>query len=74
MNSREILAWNYLKKQFQRMECDCITSNSTRKFSGIQLNKAGNAHELRTEGIHPTPCPLGIMVSLLIKIILEREE
>ena len=56
------------------MERDCIKSGSTISFLGIESNKAGNAYELRTEGSDPTPRPLGIAVSLLVEILLEREE
>ena len=54
-NVRESLAGNYLRKQFQRLECGWMTSRSTRRLVGSDSDYVGNASEVCTEGSLPTP-------------------
>ena len=57
-NARESLAGNYLWKKFQRLECDWMTSRSTRMLAGSDSDYAGTESEVRTEGSRPTNGPL----------------
>ena len=54
MNAQKSLAVNYLRKYFQRIECDWMTSRSTVMLVGSDLGYAGNVSEVRTEGSRPT--------------------
>ena len=52
--AKESLAGNYIQKQFQRLECDWMISCSTRRLLRSDLDYAGNASEVHTEGSCPT--------------------
>ena len=51
---REILAGNCIRKQFQWMECDWMTSCSYRRLAGSYLGQAVKSSEVRTDGSRPT--------------------
>ena len=70
MNVPESLAGNYLRKQFQRLECDCITSHSTVRLEGSDLYQVGGASEVCTDGSCPNPGPLDNLASLYVNIIV----
>ena len=53
MNARESMAGNYLRNQFQQMDHDWMTSSTNRMLVGSDLDHAGNASEISTEGSHP---------------------
>ena len=72
MNARESLAGNYLRKQFERLECGCIMSRSTSRLAGSESVYVGNASKVCTERSCPTHVPLDNVVSLLVKILVEK--
>ena len=45
---------NYIWKQFQRPECDWMTSRSIVRLLGSESDYAGNASEVHTEGSRQT--------------------
>ena len=49
-----------------------MTPRSTIRLAGCDLDYAGNAYEIRTEVSCPTIGPLENMVSLLVKILVEK--
>ena len=49
MKLRQSFAGNYLWKNFQRLECNWMTSRSTGRFEGSDLDQAGNRYEVHTE-------------------------
>ena len=53
MNAWESLALNYLQKQFQRLYCDWMTSRSTSRLAGSDLDQAGNTSKVSTYRIIP---------------------
>ena len=58
INVWDILAGNYLQKNFKRLYCDCVISSSTRRLVGSGSDYTGNAFEVCTEESHPDPVPL----------------
>ena len=69
MNAQDGLVGNYLWEKFDKMECDWMTSHSTGILAGSDLDQAGNASEVRTEGSHPTLGPLDNAGSLIFNIL-----
>ena len=51
-----------------------MTSRSTRSLEGSDLDYTGNTYEVRIEGSRKNPGPLDKVVSLLVKIIVGRED
>ena len=49
----ESLMGNYLRKQFQRLECDWMTSRSTIRLGRSESYCAGNESKVSIEGIRP---------------------
>ena len=49
-NAQEIMTGDYLWKHFRGLECDCMTSRSTRRLVGSDLDYAVNASKVRTDG------------------------
>ena len=74
INARESLAGNYLRKQFQPIECDWMKLRSTGRLEDSDFDQAGNKSEIRTEGSRPTPRTLDNVASLLVRKITERED
>ena len=65
---------NYLWNQFQWLECDLITSHSIGRWVGSDLDYTVNASWVRKEGSFPTTGPLKDVGSLLVSILVERED
>ena len=52
MIARYILAGNYFRMQFQRLECVYMESRSTKGLTGSGSDKQGNIYEVPTELIY----------------------
>ena len=70
MNAWDILAGNSLRKHFQWLERNWMTSRSTRRLAVSEYDYAGNLSEVSTEGSRPTPGPLNNVVSILVNILV----
>ena len=70
MNAWDILAGNSLRKNFQWLERNCMTSRSTRRLAVSDYDYAGNLSEVITEVSRPTPGPLNNVVSILVNILV----
>ena len=61
------IAWeswvgNYHQMQFQRLYCGWMTSRSTERLVGSELDQAGDFSEVPMELISPTPSSLQILL------------
>ena len=64
---------NYLWKQFRKPECDWMIPRSTVRLAGNELDYAGNAPKVSTEGSRPINGHLDNVGSLLVKVLVGRE-